>query len=40
MNTSAPILELQDISKYFGNVTALEGISTKVFAGQVTCVLG
>lgn len=40
MNMTAPLLELQDISKYFGNVTALEGISTKVFANQVTCVLG
>jgi simple sugar transport system ATP-binding protein len=35
-----PLLELKDLSKYFGNVTALEGISTKVHAGQVTCVLG
>ena len=34
------ILELKDISKYFGNVTALEGISTSVRAGKVTCVLG
>ena len=40
MNMTTPLLELQDISKYFGNVTALEGISTKVFANQVTCVLG
>jgi simple sugar transport system ATP-binding protein len=36
----AVILELRDISKYFGNVTALEGISTTVEAGKVTCVLG
>ena len=34
------LLELQGISKYFGNVTALEGISTAVEAGTVTCVLG
>ena len=40
MSSGTPLLELQDISKYFGNVTALEGISTKVLAGQVTCVLG
>jgi simple sugar transport system ATP-binding protein len=39
-NTSAPLLELRDIAKYFGNVTALEGISTTVTAGNVTCVLG
>lgn len=34
------ILELRNISKHFGNVTALEGISTSVEAGKVTCVLG
>jgi simple sugar transport system ATP-binding protein len=34
------LLELRSISKYFGNVTALEGISTSVTAGNVTCVLG
>ena len=36
----APLLELREISKYFGNVTALEGVSTTVAAGDVTCVLG
>jgi simple sugar transport system ATP-binding protein len=40
MSTAAPLLQLIDISKYFGNVTALEGISTTVHAGEVTCVLG
>ena len=40
MSTEIPLLELRDIAKYFGNVTALESISTKVHAGQVTCVLG
>lgn len=34
------LLELQHISKFFGNVTALDGISTSVVAGKVTCVLG
>jgi simple sugar transport system ATP-binding protein len=34
------LLELRNIGKYFGNVTALEGISTTVTAGKVTCVLG
>jgi simple sugar transport system ATP-binding protein len=38
--TDTPLLELRGISKYFGNVTALEGISTIVHAGKVTCVLG
>jgi simple sugar transport system ATP-binding protein len=35
-----PLLELRGISKHFGNVIALEGISTTVQAGEVTCVLG
>jgi simple sugar transport system ATP-binding protein len=34
------LLELRNISKFFGNVTALENISTSVQAGKVTCVLG
>jgi len=37
---TAPLLEMVNVSKYFGNVTALENISTKVLAGKVTCVLG
>ena len=36
----APLLEVRDISKYFGNVIALKDVSTVVNAGQVTCVLG
>jgi len=35
-----PLLEVRDISKYFGNVNALKDVSTVVKAGQVTCVLG
>ena len=35
-----PLLELRNICKYFGNVTALENITTRVEAGKVTCVLG
>ena len=34
------LLELVGISKYFGNVTALDDVSTHVEAGKVTCVLG
>jgi simple sugar transport system ATP-binding protein len=34
------LLELRNVSKYFGNVTALEDVSTSVAAGKVTCVLG
>jgi simple sugar transport system ATP-binding protein len=34
------LLELVGVSKYFGNVTALDDVSTHVEAGKVTCVLG
>ena len=36
----APLLEVRDVAKYFGSVNALQGISLKVYAGEVTCVLG
>lgn len=35
-----PLLEVRDISKYFGNVNALQGVSLQIFPGEVTCVLG
>ena len=35
-----PLLEVREISKYFGNVIALKDVSTVVNSGQVTCVLG
>lgn len=35
-----PLLEVRDISKYFGNVNALHGVSLQIFPGEVTCVLG
>ena len=34
------LLEVREISKYFGSVNALRGISVTVRAGEVTCVLG
>ncbi|HLJ99982.1 MAG TPA: ATP-binding cassette domain-containing protein [Streptosporangiaceae bacterium] len=34
------MLELDNVTKYFGNVRALSGISLRVNAGEVTCVLG
>lgn len=34
------LLELEDISKYYGNIIALTGVTTSVNAGEVTCVLG
>ncbi len=36
----APLLEVRNISKYFGNVIALKDVSCRVDAGEVTCVLG
>src|SRR5262245_4890659 len=35
-----PLLEAREISKYFGAVVALEGVSLVVRAGQITCLLG
>jgi simple sugar transport system ATP-binding protein len=34
------LLEVRNVSKYFGNVIALKDISVAVQAGEVTCVLG
>ncbi len=34
------LLELENISKYYGNIIALSGVTTSVTAGEVTCVLG
>jgi simple sugar transport system ATP-binding protein len=34
------LLEARSVSKYFGSVNALQDISLKVNAGEVTCVLG
>jgi simple sugar transport system ATP-binding protein len=36
----APLLEVRNVSKYFGNVVALKDVSVQVGAGEVTCVLG
>jgi simple sugar transport system ATP-binding protein len=37
---AAPIVEVVDISKHFGKVIALAGVSMKVNAGEVLCLLG
>jgi simple sugar transport system ATP-binding protein len=37
---AAHLLELDNISKYYGNIIALRDVSTFVNAGEVTCVLG
>ena len=34
------LLEVRNVSKYFGNVVALKDVSVGVNAGEVTCVLG
>ena len=36
----APLIEMVDVGKLYGNIRALQGISLKVGAGEVTCVLG
>ena len=38
--TMAHLLEADHISKYYGNIVALNDISTYVDAGEVTCILG
>jgi simple sugar transport system ATP-binding protein len=37
---TTPLLELKGVSKQFGSVVALNDISVKVNAGEVTCILG
>ena len=38
--TTPPLLEVRNVGKRYGAVRALEGVSTAVEAGRVTCVLG
>jgi simple sugar transport system ATP-binding protein len=38
--TAAPLLEAREVSKYFGAVVAIEGVSLTVRAGEITCLLG
>src|SRR5438552_11425338 len=44
MNTvntqTLPLLEAQDVSKYFGSVITLQDISITVYAGEVMCLIG
>jgi simple sugar transport system ATP-binding protein len=37
---SGPLLEVNELGKYFGSVIALQGVSTSVSPGEVCCVLG
>jgi simple sugar transport system ATP-binding protein len=36
----APLLEVRDVAKHFGNVSAISGINAKINAGEITCILG
>lgn len=35
-----PLIEVMDVSKYFGSVIALKNISMRLYAGEVMCLLG
>jgi simple sugar transport system ATP-binding protein len=39
-DTNGHLLEMDHVSKYFGNVIALKDVSLHVNAGEVTCLLG
>ncbi|MFD5264895.1 ATP-binding cassette domain-containing protein [Streptomyces sp. NPDC058335] len=39
-DSRTPLVELSGVSKHYGNVRALEGVSLEVHAGEITCVLG
>ncbi|GAA3995770.1 ATP-binding cassette domain-containing protein [Deinococcus rubellus] len=38
--SGTPMIEVANVSKYFGPVTSLKDINMKVFAGEVHCLLG
>src|SRR6266566_1002833 len=40
MNAQIPLLEVQEVSKYFGSVIALKDVSMRVNSGEVLCLLG
>jgi simple sugar transport system ATP-binding protein len=40
MPNPTPLVEMQDMYKYFGNVLALHSVSLHVHAGEVMCLLG
>ena len=40
MAERAALVEMRNVSKHFGSVNALQGVSLEVFPGEVTCVLG
>jgi simple sugar transport system ATP-binding protein len=40
VETKQPIIELDDVGKSYGAISALQGISLRVYPGEITCVLG
>lgn len=40
MQTRTPVIHMEAISKRFGSITALEAVDFKVYAGEVTALLG
>src|SRR4051812_20224701 len=40
MSSAAPLIDVKDISKQFGSVIALSGVSMSVWPGEVHCLLG
>ena len=40
MSDSAPLLELDDINTYYGQIHILQGVSLRIDAGDLVCLLG
>ncbi|HEY3583999.1 MAG TPA: ATP-binding cassette domain-containing protein, partial [Casimicrobiaceae bacterium] len=40
MSATPHLLETVDVTKYYGNIVALRGVSMHVDPGEVTCILG
>lgn len=40
VQSTTPLVELAEVSKFYGNIRALEEVSLQVHAGEITCVLG
>ena len=40
LQVGSPLVEMENVGKSYGAISALEGINLTVNAGEVTCVLG